>query len=190
MQAAPLPAIDLLHPLSAFFPTAAPPVLDEEELAGVALPEPYRRLLVHDRDMTSTLEGFFGERLVLRLLARRRAGEALFRRVALVGENTGRAVEYGAIKIHLNAFPREPRGEILEGRRPLGAILARHQVAYHSAPQAFLRLRAGGEIHDLFGLESPAVLYGRQNTLRAPNGQLLAEVIEILPPLLEGVEGC
>lgn len=189
MHAAPLPTIDLLHPLSAFFPTYPAPDLEAEELAGDALPEPYRRLLVHDRDMTSTLEAFFGERLALRQLARRRSGDVLYRRVVLLGENSERVAEYGAIKIFLRAFEPVPRREILEGRRPLGAILTRHEVGYRSAPQAFFQLRPETEMRELFGLDCDSALYGRQNTLRAPNGQLLAEVVEILPPLPEGGEG-
>lgn len=174
--------LDLLYPLSEFFHPGEPIPLAEQEVQGQRMPEPYRSLLVHDTDMTSTLEAFHGESLTLRLLEVQRRDEDLFRQVVLVGETSGRGVEFGAIRIDLTRFEPQPRQEIVEGRRPLGSILARHRVAYTSRPRLFFHLDADVRVAELLGLSETGRLYGRQNVLWDPSGVPLAEVVEILPP--------
>lgn len=174
-----------LAPLSAFFSGDALRQLHEEAIDGAAMPQPYRRLLVHDSDMTSTLERYHGERLTLRVLARRQRGEVLIREVVLCGETSGTAVEFGAIRIDLARFPPPARQQILACRRPLGAVLAAFDIAYLSRPMRFLRLRANDEVARALALERGEgdPLYGRQNELLTPAGRRLAEVVEVLPPL-------
>ena len=66
-----------------------------EAVDGDAMPEPYRGLLVHQRDMTTTLESFCGERLHLRVLQKRRQGDLLTRQVVLETDKAGRPLEFG-----------------------------------------------------------------------------------------------
>jgi chorismate-pyruvate lyase len=154
-----------------------------------ALPEPQRRLLVHQRDMTRTLERFCDQRVALRVLhwEREAGGDALHRRVLLVAEN-GLVVEYGAIRIHLARFHDAARTEILQGRSPLGTILHEHVIAHRCEPQLFLRLEGGGALHEAFGLGPEVTLYGRFNWILDRDGALLAEVAELLPPF-DGARG-
>ena len=175
--------LDLLYPLSEFLDPVPALPLATHELGGERMPEPYRSLLVHDRDMTSTLEAHHGEGIRLRLLEQRPEGEALFRRVVLVGESSGRSVEFGAIKIDLAPFSAEARRIILAGRRPLGSILADFQVPYTSRPRLFFQLDGSPVTSRIFGLSGHRPLYGRQNVLLSERGSPLAEVVEILPPI-------
>jgi chorismate-pyruvate lyase len=177
--------LDLLYPLSEFLAPGPPVPLEPQEVGGGRMPEPYRSLLVHDTDMTSQLEAFHGERIELREITRRQVGESLFRRVVLVGCDTGRPVELGAIRIDLSLFAPEPRELILAGRRPLGTLLSDFQIPYTSRPRLFFRIRSDRRIDEHFGLEGPHFLYGRQNVLASASGQPLAEVVEILPPVVE-----
>lgn len=55
------------------------------------IPPPYRSLLVHERDMTLTLEEHFGGRVTLRALSTFRDGDSYLRRVLLVQD--GRQTE-------------------------------------------------------------------------------------------------
>ena len=48
------------------------------------IPEPYRSMLVHEDDMTSTLERHYGGRVVLRALSTFTTRSWYFRRVLLV----------------------------------------------------------------------------------------------------------
>ncbi len=146
------------------------------------LEEPYRSLLVHERDMTSTLEDHHREPLILRVLEKCRRGEILYREVVLVGETSARPVEFGAIRIDLELFEPAARRRILEGRRPLGALLADFAVPYESHPRRFFALESDALIDRALELESSRRLYGRQNVLSSPAGRPLAEVVEILPP--------
>ncbi len=177
-----LPELDLLYPLTDFLDRAEPVPLAREEAGDDRMPEPYRSLLVHERDMTSTLEAFHKETLGLRLLEKRRVANALLRKVVLVGRQSGKPREFGAIRIDLSAFETEARWVILEGDLPLGAVLARFKVPYTSSPRLFFRLESDARFERKLELQQPATLYGRQNVLSDPTGRPLAEVVEILPP--------
>jgi chorismate-pyruvate lyase len=158
-------------------------------LAAEALPMPYRSLLAHQRDMTSTLESFHGQKVELKVLQSRRQEWTYLRRVLLVGVDDGRAVELGAIQIDLSIFSPKARQVIADGRRPLGAILADFSIDYRCSPQGFFQLWPDQSIaRDLdleLDQENPAPLFGRRNLLIDHQGQTLAEVVEILPPTLQ-----
>ncbi len=174
-------AVDLLYPLTELF-LPERDRLEAQPLRSEDLPQPYRRLLDHRVDMTSTLESFCGEPILIRVLELRRRGQSLLRRVALVGADSGRLAELGAIEIHLQCFAAPVRGLILQGHLPLGGILTEQGVKYSSRTRGFLRLDAAGILFEGLVPEG-ATLFGRQNTLIANDGRLLAEVLELLPPL-------
>lgn len=177
--------LDLLYPLSEFFNPGESVPLAEHESGGRRMPEPFRSLLVHDSDMTSTLERYHGECLELRLIDKMHHGTYLFRQVVLVGKASGLPREFGAIRIDLSRFEPEARRRILGGRQPLGSILAELAVVYTSQPRLFFHVTADPRMQEIFGLDGARLLYGRQNVLAAPGGEPLAEVVEILPPLDE-----
>lgn len=151
-------------------------------LTAADLPQPYRDLLVHNSDMTSTLETHHHQRVSLRVLKSRQSGSWLHRLVVLAGNDDGQAVECGAIRINLDCFDAEPRALILEGQRPLGAILESCQIHHTSCPSALFRVKADAVMTEALGPPSAEWLFGRQNELRSPQHQILAEVVEILPP--------
>ena len=63
------------------------------------MPEPYRSLLVHEVDMTSTLERHHGEAMALEVLADGQSGGHYFREVVLRCAQSGKAAEFGLIEI-------------------------------------------------------------------------------------------
>ncbi|HTA31429.1 MAG TPA: hypothetical protein VK731_13135 [Candidatus Cybelea sp.] len=151
-------------------------------IAASAIPEPQRSLLVHGTDMTSTLEKFYDEKLRVEVLSHHTRGQEYYREVVLRLEQSGRRVEFGAIKIMLDLFPFEARQEILRERQPLGRILTESGVAFSSQPRAYLRVAADDFIKGTLDLKGPQFLYGRRNALLDPWNQPLAEIVEILPP--------
>jgi len=176
----------LVHPLAEFYQQmglALPPL---QQVDGEAVPRPYKQLLVHHDDMTPTLEKYFGRDIHLRLLGRRRKGDAYFREVVLLLDGTDQPVEFGAIKIYLDRFAVEARRQILEEERPVGHILQECGVKHSSRPRAFLRLASDHFINDALQLTGANVLFGRRNTLFDPQERPLAEIVEILPPVVEG----
>jgi chorismate-pyruvate lyase len=176
------PESDLLQPLREIYGDAGRSLPHLEVLPGTAVPEPYRGLLVHDRDMTRTLEAHHGDGIRLRTWASGTHDGIYRRMVALELEHSGRPVEFGATRVHLERFPEPWRGLILAGERPLGGILNAWGIAYRSRPSAFFRTDGDERIWKALGLSGPATLYGRRNTLSDPQGVPLADILEILPP--------
>lgn len=173
----------LLYPLTDFYSSTRQPVPAVVPVAGHTLPQPYRKLLVHDRDMTPTLEEYAGRPIHLRPLHVRRAPEALYREVLLVVEGEERPVAFGAIRIDLPLFKGQALEQILEGYLPLGSILHRNKIHHTSRPTAFFSVEPEAVIRGALGLNGTPTLYGRHNILYNDVGQVLAEVVEILPPL-------
>jgi chorismate-pyruvate lyase len=153
-----------------------------EPVRADELPLPYQDLLVHDRDMTPTLEGFHRTAIHLKVLQSFQNHATYSREVVLTRDDTDAPVEFGAIRIHLAAFPTEAQELILKGERPLGAILRTCAIPHSSRPQGFFLVRSDTRMQKALQLASPKTLYGRINTLCTMNGQTLAEIVEILPP--------
>lgn len=172
----------LSHPLDEFYRRAGIPLPPLQEIEAEAMPEPYKRLLVHSNDMTSTLEAFHEEHVLIAVLKRERQGDDYFREVVLRTESDNKPVEFGAIKINLVLFPPAAREQVLSERWPLGRILKDCAISYTSWPKAFLKIASDRLISTALDLSGAHVLYGRRNTLLSVEGQPLAEIVEILPP--------
>jgi hypothetical protein len=171
-----------VHPLDEFCIRHGRALLEFAPVPAASVPEPYHTLLVHERDMTRTLEQFHAGVIHLRVLSSHHEADAYWRESVLELDGSNQPIEYGAIKIHLNRFPEPWRTQILEERRPLGGILNASGIRYVSRPTAYLRFTPDKFITCALHFSGPAVLFGRQNTLRNAQGEVLAEIIEILPP--------
>ncbi len=149
----------------------------------IEMPEPCRSLLVHNRDMTGTLERFFESPIHIEPLLVRRDGDDLCREVVLVAASNGktRRVEAGAIRIRLAAFPEAARCAVLESRTPLGAILVEHEIPFQSHPRGYFRTTTNDFLRQAFPDDPDGTHYGRHNVLSLSDGTVLAEVVEILP---------
>lgn len=178
------PAADfsLVHPLDEFYARAGQALPPLNQVDGAEVPEPCKTLLVHQNDMTPTLEKFYGRDLHLQVLGRRREHDFYYREVVLRLDDSDQAVEFGAIKINLALFTPATREKILTEHLPLGRILAEDAVPHASRPSAYLRLASDKLINEVLGLAGAHVLYGRRNTLFDPRQRPLAEIVEILPP--------
>ena len=73
-------------------------------------------------------------------------------------------------------------------RLPLGRILQDHAIAHLGWPQGFYRIKPNPYVERVLGIASTPVLYGRRNVLLNGARRLLADVIEILPPV-EATQG-
>ncbi len=172
----------LLHPLGEVYSAEGVVLPHARQVHPRDIPRPQRDLLVHQRDMTPTLEAHYRQDMRLRLLARQLLGDVLVREVVLVGRETGAPAEFGAIRIHLRHLAGEARELVLACEVPLGRILQDHDVPHSSRPKLYFAIRSDETICQAFGIDGPHTLYGRQNVLLTPEEQVLAEVLEILPP--------
>ena len=174
---------DVLYPLSFMRSSLNTPRLSYEKIDATDMPEPYRSLLVHEGDMTSRLEGHHECPVKVNRLRSSNNGKLYFREVMLLTQDNDSPTEYGAIEVNLGTLPEEVRELVLQARQPLGAILNDHRVPYSSAPRAFLKIIPDGPIVEAFGTIEADHLYGRSNIISGYNGDVIAQIVEILPPL-------
>lgn len=159
-----------------------PPPLEAEFVEPHEIPQPQRELLVHERDMTSTLERHHGEPMALCVLERKRRREWYSRHIVLETARTHRPAEYGAIRICLPLLDEQAQAEVLKGAAPMGGILKTCGVVFRSCPGAFFRIMSNEVINASLHLAEPQWLFGRCTCLADKHGRTMAEVIEILPP--------
>ena len=141
--------------------------------------QPYRELLCHRRDMTSSLARFHQGEVSLEIFTQQE--EAGFYRREVLLRVGAKPVEYGMIRIFLSEFSDEVKDEILKGQRPLGTILNESGLSYSSRPGGFLRIPGSSFEPNFFPSSGGGFLFGRYNELLGPDAQVLARIIEILP---------
>src|SRR4051812_45061369 len=84
-----------------------------EFVSAEDMPEPFRRLLVHEHHMTVTVEAFHASLVDVRVLERRHEGDLYARKSLLALQSTGRIVQLGMVRIRLEACTPEVREEIV-----------------------------------------------------------------------------
>ena len=171
----------VLYPLDEFYRRAGRPFPAVEARGGDALPDGVRALLVHERDMTPTLQHHYGAELELDPLEITRQSDYLMRMVALRMPSRY-PVEFGAIRIHLNGFPEAARPIILACRRPLGQILADFEIVHTTTPGGFFMLKADDLIGPALGQPLHTPLFGRTAHIRDGRNRPLVDVVEVLTP--------
>jgi hypothetical protein len=149
------------------------------------VPEPYHRLLVHPHHMTVTVEDFYGGPVNVRVLDRRLDGDSYARKILLELQADGRVVQFGVVRIRLDACGEAVRAAILEEKTPLGRILIEHDVLRRIEPTAFFRVTPGPQLTEWFNLPEPRDTYGRLGIIHC-DGQPAIEVLEILAPIPGG----
>jgi hypothetical protein len=169
-----------LNALLALFPPSRY-IRSAEPVPADAVPEPYRRLLVHEHHMTVTVEAHHGDLVNVVVLDRRLDGDTYARKILLALQKTGRFVQFGLVRIHLQYTSPAVRAEILSQRTPLGRILIRHNVLRRIEPTAFLRIVPGPEMMSWLRLQTPQVTYGRLALIYC-DGQPAIELLEIVAP--------
>ena len=156
-----------------------------EFVRGELVPEPYHQLLVHEHHMTVTVEAHHGSLVDVRILDRRHDRDAYARKILLALHTSGKIVQFGIVRIHLQYCSPPVRAAIIAGHTPLGRILIDHNVLRRIEPTAFLRITPGPAMMAWFGLSEPTPTYGRLALIHCDNEPAI-ELLEIvaLPPEL------
>lgn len=170
----------ILYPLDFVYARAGVAQPTVKRIAPPEIPEPYRSLLVHESDMTITLERHFGGRVTLRPLSTFTVGGNYFRRVLLAQEYSGRPVEMGAIRMKLDVFSPRIRALIHANEVPLGRILRDGGVDFKSVAKVFLEITPNPEMMGVFWMREPRTLYGRQTEVMH-HGAKIGDIVEVLP---------
>jgi chorismate-pyruvate lyase len=151
---------------------------------GDAVPPPYHDLLVHNHHMTVTVEAHHGDLVDVRILDRRVEGDIYTRKILLALQGSGRIVQFGIARVHLNYCSPPVREAILAGQTPLGRILIQHNVLRVVEPTAHLRVEPGPGVAQWFGLREPRPTYGRLAVIFC-DGREAIEVLEIVAPEID-----
>jgi hypothetical protein len=154
---------------------------EHEIVPGDEVPEPYRRLLVHEHHMTVTVEDFHGDAVDVRVLDRIEGGTFYARKILLALQKSGRVVQFGIMRINLALCGPAVRKEIIAAQTPLGRILIEHDVLRRIEPKNFLRIVPGNDMMKWFGLARPRPTYGRLALIHC-DGQPAVELLEIVAP--------
>lgn len=173
----------LLWPLNVFYAQYGRELPALTPLFGEHLPEPYRELLVHERNMTPTLEAYHHSPLHIELLHKLLSAEETTREIILRTNDQQKPVEYGASRVFLKQLPPPALELIHAGHLPLGTILNTCNCTHTVEPAGFFKIKPTPFFVEIFGPLTVTSLYGRRNSLVAPDGDPIAEVCEVLPPL-------
>ena len=163
----------LLMPLHFFYEKDGRPMPSLEFVQPAAIPGNERELLVHDHDMTSTLEEYHQSPIDLQVVKREASDDYLMRLVVLTKRELPVPVEFGAIGIRLDVFEPSLRAEVLAGQKPLGGLLDQHRFGFISAPSAFFKITADTFIADLLAEPEETILWGRCNSLSTAEAKSL-----------------
>lgn len=172
---------DFIQPLAEFYAQTDMPLPHIEQINGSEMPEPYRTLLVHKNDMTPTLEQHHGRKIHLRVLRSERQRSDYHREVVLRLDGSDKPVEFGANRVGLELYPTDAQDLILKEYIPLGSILAQFNILHTCHPSAYLRIKADALISRELQVAEGSTLYGRRNTLKNPQYQVLSDIVEVLP---------
>ncbi len=164
----------------ALFPPADD-VPDYETVSADDVPGPYHGLLVHEHHMTVTVEAHHGDLVDVRVLARRHAGNQYARKILLALRGSGRVVQFGIARIHLDYCTPEVRKAIVAAKTPLGRILIQHNVLRRIEPIRYLRVTTNAAMMGWFGLDRPRTTYGRIGIIHC-DGRPAVEVLEVVAP--------
>lgn len=174
--------LNLLYPLNEFYERSGQLLPSVARVDAGEIPEPCRRLLVHENSMTLTLEEAYRRSVRLRVLKSALLRNVLSRQVVLVLDDNATVVEFAGIKIHLQHFPPQARQLVLDGQQPFGYILHSQGIEYAHRPEYYIQVMADVLIAGALHLVEPCLLYGRRTALTDSSQRTLAEIVEILPP--------
>ncbi|MAT14196.1 MAG: hypothetical protein CMJ46_02890 [Planctomyces sp.] len=175
---------DELTALLRLFPQADELVESAEHVAPALVPEPFKRLLVHDHHMTVTMEEFYNCRVNVRVLEERESQGLYCRMILLESNETEQVVQFGIVRFNFEYVTEAVRDEILSREIPLGRVLINHNVLRHIDLGAMLKIKLGPKMAEYFSAPVGAETYGRLATIFC-NGQPAVDLLEVASPFAE-----
>ena len=169
--------MDELARLGALFGDAS--TFDATPIEPADVQPPFRELLQHDEHMTLKLRAHHGAAIRLKVLAEQQCGGAYARRILLTLGPAGRPVEFGILRIDLDALPPAVTTAILKRDTPLGDILVRHDVMRRVEPRWFYRFGRGSCVRSELQVDGDAWVFGRAGRIYC-DGLPAIEVLEVV----------
>jgi hypothetical protein len=155
------------------------PIPAYQVIAAAAVPEPFHRLLVHDRHMTVAMEQYHRCQIDVRVVQRQH-NSWYARQIVLHPHGSDRIVQGGIVRIHLNMLDPEVQQAILREDTPLGHVLIKNEVLRHIEVTRYLRIEPGDAMNMWPGFPLNAPAYARLGILHC-DGQPAIELFEVVP---------
>ncbi|MDX1929976.1 MAG: hypothetical protein SFV81_25845 [Pirellulaceae bacterium] len=146
-----------------------------------SVPAPYRTLLAHDAHMTVTVERRHGCPVSVEVLESSESETHYVRKILLRRTSDNRVVQYGIVRLKLDAIDDQPRAEILAKQIPLGRVLIQHNVMRHVELLDVWSVRCGAALAKYFGVAIGHATYGRTALIYC-NAEPAIELLEIVAP--------
>eukprot|EP00474_Spongospora_subterranea_P000711 CRZ01169.1 hypothetical protein [Spongospora subterranea] len=146
-----------------------------------SIPEPCKQLLHHNHNMTPTLSKYVMGDAKLIVHYQTYFPDTLSINRIITLECRGYCVEFSSITIFLSSIPEHLHKCILSGAIPLGTALLQSGITHNCQPDIYIQCRCEPLINRLFANSHDEFVYGRRNRLVSSEGQIIAELIEIIP---------
>lgn len=147
------------------------------------LPSPYDELLNHHAHMTVTVESHHGDRVDVVVHRDRRHsdihGDWYVREITLKTQSTGKVVQYGIVRLNINALDPEVWQQIESRQTPLGRVLIDHNVLREVQLCELWKIVAGPALANFLDANVGDTLYGRTALIYC-DGEPAIELLEIV----------
>jgi len=173
---------DEFRNLISLFPEGDELFESADYIPAALTPEPYKRLLVHDRHMTVAMEEFHRSPVVVKVLDRKLEGNIYSRKILLKRSDDGAVVQFAVMRFDLDMVLPAVRDEILSERTPLGRILINYNVFRFVDLGAIFRVTAGPAFARLCGCAMGEVTYARLATIFC-NQHPAVDLLEAAAPI-------
>lgn len=150
-----------------------------EPVEAPKIPSPSLELLAHNHHMTVTLERHHQCPVVVQVLDYATQANCYSRKSLLSRETDGKVVQYGIVRLRLNALADDVRQEIESREIPLGRVLIKHNVLREVKLLGLFRIACGNELAREFGCEVGDYCFGRTAIIYC-DGVPAVELLEIV----------
>jgi chorismate-pyruvate lyase len=148
------------------------------------VPPPNDALLDHNKHMTVTVESHHGEPVQVVVHRTNRQDNWYSREITLVTEHSRRIVQYGIVRLDVNALEPEVWKQIESQEIPLGRVLIQHNVLREVELCELWRIKTGPCLAALMHRSIGETVYGRTALIHC-NGEPAIELLEIVAPIAD-----
>lgn len=145
------------------------------------LPEPYDSLLNHHAHMTVTVESHHGEPVNVIVHRCHRRDNWYVREITLVGSQSGKTVQYGIVRLNVEALHPVVWERIESQQVPLGRVLIERNVLREVQLCELWQITAGKSLSQLLKVPEGDVVYGRTALIYC-DGEPAIELLEVVTP--------
>jgi len=142
-------------------------------------------MLAHSAHMTVTLEKRHDSPVSVDVLESRTTDSHYLRKIILRRTSDNRVVQYGIVRLALNALKPVVRDEIMAQETPLGRVLIKHDVLRQVQLNALWQVECGEELTSIFEIPGEKAeklfTYGRTALIYC-DGEPAVELLEIVAP--------